>query len=230
MKKYLLLSVTVILSFLLSLAVCLSVLTQTAGNTQNITVVLDAGHGGIDGGVTGKKTGVKESEINLAIVKKLQAELTQAGINTVLTRKTDAGLYGLATKGFKRRDMLKRKEIIEKAAPSAVVSIHQNSYRGSSRRGGQVFYRKDSETGELLASEIQNCLNEMPQAVQKTTPLVGDYYMVNCTEYASVICECGFLNNEEDEALLITEEYQKALAEAIFKGIVAYLSKPAVKG
>ena len=93
-----------------------------------------------------------------------------------------------------------------------------------------MFYRKDSETGELLASEIQTCLNEMPQAVQKTTSLVGDYYMVNCTEYASVICECGFLNNEEDEALLITEEYQKALAEAIFKGIVAYLSKPAVKG
>lgn len=215
------------LCFLFTLSICLSVLVQTAVDTQNITVVLDAGHGGIDGGVTGVGTGVKESEINLAIVKKLQVNLEQAGINVVLTRKTDAGLYGLAVKGFKKRDMQKRKEIIEKASPTVMVSIHQNSYPRSSRRGAQLFYRDGSGEGQTLANNIQAQLNDMPECVKKSTPLAGDYYMLNCTEYTSVICECGFLSSPEDESLLITEEYQEKLAVAIYQGILTYLSSAA---
>lgn len=213
--------------FLFTLSVCLSVLVQTAVDTQNITVVLDAGHGGIDGGVTGVNTGVKESEINLAIVKKLQVRLEQAGINVVLTRKTDAGLYGLAVKGFKKRDMQKRKEIIQKASPAVMVSVHQNAYPRSSRRGAQLFYRADSTEGQTLANNIQAELNDMPECVKESTPLVGDYYMLNCTDYTSVICECGFLSSPEDEALLLTEEYQEKLADAIYRGVIAYLSSAA---
>ena len=192
-----------------------------------MTVVLDAGHGGIDGGVTGIKTGVKESEVNLSIVKKLQVYFEQAGINVVLTRKTDAGLYGLATKGFKKRDMQKRKEIIENASPAVMVSIHQNAYAGSSRRGAQLFYRKDSGAGALLANSIQAELNAMPECVKQSKPLAGDYYMLNCTNYTSVICECGFLSNPEDEALLLTEEYKEKIAYAIYKGVISYLSSAA---
>ncbi len=213
--------------FVFTLAVCLSALVQTAGDTQNITVVLDAGHGGIDGGVTGVNTDVRESEINLAVVKNLQVYLEQAGINVVLTRKTDAGLYGLAVKGFKKRDMQKRKEIIEKAAPAVVVSVHQNSYPRSSRRGAQLFFRDGSEAGQTLANNIQAELNAMPECVQKSVPLAGDYYILNCTEYTSVICECGFLSNPEDEALLITEEYRDKIAYAIYTGILTYLSSAA---
>jgi N-acetylmuramoyl-L-alanine amidase len=227
--KTLLAAGAIVACFLFCLVLCLSVLVQTAADTQNITVVLDAGHGGIDGGVTGVKTKVKESEINLAIVKKLQIDLEQAGINVVLTRKTDAGLYGLAVKGFKKRDMLKRKEIIESASPAAMVSIHQNSYPGGVRRGGQVFFRAGSDSGEALANSIQNELNDMADGVKKTTPLVGDYYMLNCTEYTSVICECGFLSNAADEALLITDEYREKVAYAVYKGIISYLSYKTAK-
>lgn len=226
-KNYILLTGALVVCFIFTLAVCLSVLVQTTVDTQNITVVLDAGHGGIDGGVTGVKTGVKESEINLAIVKKLQTQLEQAGINVVLTRKTDAGLYGLAVKGFKKRDMQKRKEIIQNAAPTVMVSVHQNAYPRSSRRGAQLFYRKDSANGALLASNIQNELNAMPECVKQSTPLAGDYYMLNCTDYTSVICECGFLSNAEDEALLLTDEYREKVAFAIYKGVISYLSSAA---
>lgn len=223
-KKYLLLTCALAVCFLFTLSVCLSVLAQTAVDTRNITVVLDAGHGGIDGGGVGVKTGAKESDINLDIVKKIQTHLERANINVVLTRKTDAGLYGLAVKGFKKRDMQKRKEIIESAAPAVMVSVHQNCSTSSSRRGAQLFYRKDSENGGILANNIQNELNAMPEAVKKSGPLTGDYYMLNCTDYTSVICECGFLSNPADEALLLTEEYREKLAYAIYKGVISYLS------
>ncbi len=226
-KNYILLTGALVLGFLFTLAVCLSVLVQTTVDTQNMTVVLDAGHGGVDGGVTGVNSGVKESEVNLAVVKKLQVFLEQSGINVILTRKTDAGLYGLAVKGFKKRDMQKRKEIIENAVPTVMVSIHQNAYAGSKRRGAQVFYRKDSGAGALLANSIQTQLNDMPECVKKSTALAGDYYMLNCTDYTSVICECGFLSNSEDEALLLTDEYREKIAYAIYKGIISYLSSAA---
>ena len=67
----------------------------------------------------------------------------------------------------------------------------------------------------------------MPECVKKSTPLAGDYYILNCTEYTSVICECGFLSSAADEALLVTDDYREKLADAIYRGILAYLSSAA---
>lgn len=186
------------------------------------TVVIDAGHGGVDAGVLGIKTKVKESEINLYIAKYLRGYFVDAGFNAVLTRTTQGGLYGTSTKGFKMRDMKKRKRVIEENRADMVISIHQNYCPLPSRRGGQVFYDKDSETGKILARCIQTALNEMKECVKKNTPLVGDYYMLKCTSNPSVLVECGFLSNELDEAALISAEYQKALAYAIFKGAITF--------
>lgn len=190
-----------------------------------IKIVLDAGHGGVDGGVSGVKTGVKESELNLIIVKKLQRYLVDAGFEVVLTRSTDAGLYGIATKNLKKKDMQKRKEIIEKAEPSLVVSVHLNKYALTSRRGAQVFYNENSKNGKVLAESVQQAFNELSESKRAYSPLKGDYYILNCTNYPSIIAECGFLSNPEEEALLITNEYQDTISYTIFKGIVSYLSK-----
>ena len=122
------------------------------------------------------------------------------------------------------RDMKKRKEIIEQYKADMVISVHQNFCPLPSRRGGQVFYDKSSECGKALAELIQSAFNDMEECVKKNTPLVGDYYMLKCTENPSVIVECGFLSNAEDEALLTSTEYQKKLAYAIFKGAVSYYS------
>ena len=187
------------------------------------TVVLDAGHGGVDPGVLGVNTGTKESDINLAIVKLLEEYFSEAGFRVVLTRKNEGGLYGLPTPGYKRRDMEKRRDVILKNEPTAVISVHQNNFVSDrTRRGGQVFFRDGDAAGTALAHSVQGRLNGL--CGKELSPLRGDYYMLNCSAYPSVIVECGFLSNAQDEALLVTQEYRQKVARAIFEGTLAWLS------
>jgi N-acetylmuramoyl-L-alanine amidase len=189
-----------------------------------LTVVIDAGHGGIDGGVTGKATGVKESDLNLAVAKRLQADFQTAGIGAVMTRENGGGLYGLAVTGRKRRDMDARKKIIEKARPALVVSVHMNFFPQSFQRGAQVFYKSGDEKGKELAADLHAVLSKGLPASDRAT-LAGDYYILNCSDYPSVIVECGFLSNAEDEALLVSSVYQEKLAHNIFAGALLFLSE-----
>ncbi|MGN0812997.1 MAG: N-acetylmuramoyl-L-alanine amidase [Candidatus Coproplasma sp.] len=188
------------------------------------TVVIDAGHGGIDNGVQGIVSGCDESDINLAIAKLVKGNFINAGFNCVMTRTTEAGLYGTTEKGFKARDMLKRKQIIQECNADLVISIHQNFCPLPSKRGGTVFFDKNSQTSCELAQKIQQELNNLPQCVKPNEALYGDYYMLKCTQSPSVIVECGFLSNEEEDKLLNTTQYRKAVAYAIFKGTVEYFS------
>lgn len=138
-------------------AVCIGAMNKGGGqvSASEIKVVIDAGHGGVDGGVTGVKTGVKESELNLAVARKLAKHFNNAGIDTVLTRDSDAGLYGTATGNLKRKDMEARRDIILKEKPTLVISVHMNKYSVSTRRGAQVFFDENSEYGKLLADCVQ---------------------------------------------------------------------------
>lgn len=201
---------------------CGGISSAQARNTA--VIVIDAGHGGIDAGVRGKKSGVKESDINLSISRELAGFFSKAGFNTVLTRKSQAGLYGLPTKGFKLRDMQKRRQIIQECGADMVISVHQNFYSDTSRRGAQVFFNKESQSGKQLAVCIQQSLNSIEGAAEKNSPLIGDYYMLECTDSPSVIVECGFLSNESDEALLSDEEYRTQIAYAIFSGAITYFT------
>ncbi len=187
-------------------------------------VVLDAGHGGIDNGVSGKATGVSESEINLEICKKLKSRFQDAGFNVVMTRENAGGLYGTTAPGFKRRDLFARKEIIEKSQPLLVISIHLNSFSDPSVRGTQVYYKEGSGQSEKLAFFILRELNSLEDNARKTNALVGDYYILNESDCLAVIVECGFLSNQKDEMLLLSSEYQTKLASAIFYGALCYLS------
>ena len=214
----------ILLSIAVTAGVCLYALVQTAAGSTRLTVVIDAGHGGIDGGVVGRVTGTKESDINLAVSRLLQAEFEEAGLLVVQTRPTQAGLYGAATEGYKRRDMQRRAEIIADNAPAVVISVHQNFFSLSSRRGAQVFFREDSESSRTLACAVQTAFNNMPECVRRSEALKGDYYVLNCSDYPSVIVECGFLSNAEDEALLVSAAYQQRLAQTICAGTLAFLA------
>ena len=218
---------TVLALTAITLILCCGALAKTGVNAtgSGVKVVLDAGHGGIDGGVSGITTSARESDINLAVVKKLEAYLKDAGIATVLTRSSDAGLYGAVSSTLKRRDMEKRREIILNAEPTLVVSVHMNYYPNSSRRGGQVFYKAGDASSEKLALCLQNNLNAIYTDVKDYSPLTGDYYVLNCTEVPSVIAECGFLSNPTDERLLTDEEFQSELAYSLFRGIIGYLAE-----
>jgi N-acetylmuramoyl-L-alanine amidase len=231
MKKFfMVLTMTVAICFTAAVVLCVRAL-QTdmpvfAQNASGMKIVLDAGHGGIDGGITGVNTGVKESDLNLQITFLLKSRLEEDGFEVVLTRKTEAGLYGTAGKGFKRRDMEKRKEIIEKENPDLVVSIHQNLYPTRKTRGAQVFYNAQNEKGKLLAQGLQNQLNGLyaKQGVKNRSIMPGDYFMLTCTQTPSVIIECGFLSNAEDEKLLISNSWQNQLAQTIATGVIEYFS------
>lgn len=229
-KKRNIIIITALFLTAITFVLCFAALAKTdvIAAKSGVKVVLDAGHGGIDGGVSGVKSGVHESEINLAVVKKLERYLIDAGITVVLTRSSDAGLYGVASSTLKRRDMEKRKEIIQKAEPTLVVSVHMNYYPNSSRRGGQVFYKAGSEKSETLATSVQKGLNSLYKDVKDYSPLTGDYYILNCTDYPSVIAECGFLSNPVDEAFLLDEEFQGELAYSLFYGIINYLTESSI--
>lgn len=160
-------------ALILTVVTCVSVFSEADGDpvTDNLayTIVIDAGHGGIDGGVIGTKSGVKESDLNLKVARELYGLLKENGFNVIMTRTDENGLYGDTSRGFKRRDMLARKEIINRAAPDLVVSIHMNFYSASYRRGAQVFFQKGSAAGKNFADAMQTALNRRLDQIISTS-------------------------------------------------------------
>ena len=188
------------------------------------TVVLDAGHGGIDPGSVGRITKTTESDLNLIFVKKLESLLISSGIDVIKTRIDKHGLYGVYSKDYKIRDMQARKTIINNSKADILISIHMNSFRDSKYRGAQVFYDNSNESSPLLALSIQNCFaSDLPESNKGTS--IGDYYILKCdSSMPSVLCECGYLSNPEDEKLLVSDEYQNKVVYSIYKGIILYLN------
>lgn len=187
------------------------------------TVVIDAGHGGIDGGSVGAKTGVIESKLNLDFAFNLAHQLNKMGVSCILTRTDENGLYDAGAKSLKKSDMLKRKQIIEKTKPNLVISLHMDSFALSSTSGSQAYYKKGSESGKILAQSIQKQLSCNFENAKKTEK-IGDYYIVNCTDLPAVLVECGFLSNYEEELLLQDKNYQDKICYSIMCGILDFLN------
>ena len=204
----------------LLLGMCFGCAAVGAADAGGFTVVLDAGHGGVDPGVAAG--GVRESDINLLLVKELRRLFADAGFRVVLTRKNAGGLYGLPTPGFKRRDMAERRRIIREAAPDLVISVHQNSFPAQpSRSGAQVYYKKGDAAASRLAACIAAPLSRACGG--RCAALVGDYYILNCSAFPSVIVECGFLSNAAERKKLCSAAYRRTLARAVFGGALAFL-------
>ncbi len=182
------------------------------------TVVLDVGHGGVDGGAVGIHTGVVEAGLNLIVAKKVGAELEAQGVTVVLTREDENAL----AKG-KKPDMQARKEIMSGENVDVVISIHMNKFRDTSVKGPMAFYMKESGEGEKLATCVIKGVCEavgFPQ--RKANP--GDYFVIRESPVPAALVECGFLSNSEEELLLQDEAYQQKLAEGIAQGVTAYLT------
>lgn len=184
------------------------------------TIVLDAGHGGRDDGCSGV-SGTKESDINLQITRTLKSYLETLGIKVVLTRADGNGLYSSNASNYKQSDMEKRIEIIERAKPDMVISIHQNSFSDSSQRGAQAFYQEGDEISLAFAESVQSQLiNQLDNARKEANK--GDYYLLKECKRPAVLVECGYLTNAEEEALLNTEDYRNRVAYSIMCGVVKY--------
>lgn len=190
-------------------------------------IVLDAGHGGSDPGKVGCNDAL-EKDINLAIVSKLKTLFENKGYQVVLTRSDDSVLADENARSVKVEDLRNRVKRITEANPVMTISIHQNSFPDASVSGPQVFYFEQSQESAAIASTLQDTLNE---SLNPPKPRVcksnNDYYILKKTPTPIVIVECGFLSNEEEANLLITDAYQEKVARAIYLGATTYLNDTA---
>ena len=198
---------------------------QSTVGEEKTCIVIDAGHGGTDPGKIGIN-GKKEKDINLQIAKELKKKLEKEGIEVVMTRESDEGLYNSSSRNKKVDDMKKRCKIIDEAKPVFTISIHQNSYPEEYVKGAQVFYYGQSQEGKELAEILQESMvQQLDKENHRTAKANESYYLLKKTESPTGIVECGFLSNSEEAKLLADKDYQKKVAEAIHTGIKKYLKE-----
>ncbi len=206
-----------------SVAVMKRVLWPTETSSKKV-ILIDPGHGGNDPGKVGVN-GAKEKDINLTIALILRDLLEKDGYEVVMTRDTDTGLYEETDSNKKNADMRKRVKLIEDTNPTIAVSIHQNSFSQESSHGAQVFYYETSVEGKKFATVMQETIKDViADGNHRKEKANTAYYMLKKSKCPLIIVECGFLSNYKEAELLITQDYQTKMAEAIRKGILKYLS------
>lgn len=189
-------------------------------------LVLDAGHGGEDGGAV-SLTGAPESQINLAIVLKLRDVLGLYGVDPILLRETDISLHdgdANTLREKKRSDLKNRVAATEEVEGGTLLSIHQNTYPGSRYHGAHVFYAP-TEGSQALAEHFQNSIKTALQPEnERTVKRIPDtVYIMNHVTCPAILIECGFLTNPEEEAMLRDEDYQRKLSAVV---AAAWLTAP----
>lgn len=188
-------------------------------------IVIDAGHGGIDGGAV-SLSGKKESDINLAIALRLDDLLHFMGYETLMIRRTDVSVYtqGMTIAAKKVSDLKERVRIVNETEGAILVSLHQNSFSDTRYGGAQVFYAADEES-HRFATQLQQSFNHALciGSSRKEKSSAGIYLMQNI-KAPGVLVECGFLSNPEDEAALQTAEYQQKICCVISAALCDFVS------
>ena len=196
--------------------------TRTVFSKQEMTptVIIDAGHGGIDGGAVGS-SGVEEKQLNLEIAKRIRALFGFFGYETLMTRVDDDYAYneGNTIREKKISDTKARVRFINDTGNACLVSVHLNHFSQGKYFGAQTFYTKDN-MAKTIAEHMQETLrlglNKNNKRVSKE---VGkNIYIMNNINCPGVLVECGFLSNPQEEELLQTEEYQKRIALSVAIG------------
>ncbi len=198
----------------------------SAAVSGRMTVVIDAGHGGIDPGAIAAD-GTFEKDINLAISKSLCDMLSAFGFNAVMTRTEDTliGDNSLKTvKEKKRSDIRKRLEISESEQNSLLLSIHQNKFSQGKYSGTQVFYSKNNPESSVAAQLIQNDIARLLQKDndRQIKPVGSEIYLLYHSKKPAVMVECGFVSNQSELDALKTAEYQNKLSFCILNSVLQY--------
>lgn len=192
---------------------------------SNYSIVLDAGHGGKDAG-TNAADGTLEKDINLGIVLKLYDFLMFCGINCLTIRNDDTEYYPSGS-NKNRSDLYNRLDFVNSIDNSILVSIHQNHFEDTSEWGMQVWYTANELSSEFLANSILSITKLFLQPDNKRLNKISDksYYILYNATVPSVMVECGFMSNVEENNNLKDDKYQKQLAYTITMGINTYLNK-----
>lgn len=183
------------------------------------TVIIDPGHGGIDVGTVGID-GSLEKNINLSISLDLYDYLMVSGINTVLTRDGDYEVYRAGEQRIKS-DLYNRMDFINSVPDSILISIHQNHFENEAEWGTQVWFSPNDEISPTLADKILQSVKKNIQPENKRENKVSDnsYYILYKAQKPSVMVECGFVSNKNENNKLQDKEYQKDMAYSILAGI-----------
>lgn len=214
-----------------AMSTVLSVMPHRAAMVQvegrnSLVLILDAGHGGADGGAV-SVTGAYESRLNLEIVLKARALAELYGIEPVLTREREDIDYPEEAKTIhakKVADTKAREKLINSLENAVLISIHQNKYTTSGPKGSQVFYAP-SQGSQEFADILQSAISEISENNKRGVVRIGkDVYLMNHIECPGVLIECGFVSNPAEARLLESQEYQLKLAAAIVGGYIQSIS------
>ena len=177
--------------------------TPAPGPLTGVTICVDPGHGGYDGGARGQDSGALEKDVNLAVALCLRQELPEEGAQR------------------KRRDLQYRVDAAREA--QLFLSIHMNEYRTRAESGPQVFYRAGQEDSRLLAGALQAQLIAGLHPARERSAHTGEYYLLEHLDIPAVLVECGFLSNAAEEAKLLDAGYQQQVAQAICAGVCDFI-------
>ena len=219
MNKYKLL---IIICFLLFT----SFLPRATASIKNLnllgkTIILDAGHGGVDNGAQNGK--IVEKELNLVLVNKLEKELISRGATIYLTRYTDKDL-STTTVNRKRNDLYNRAKYINELSPDMYISLHLNATTNSTWKGFQVFYNNKNNQNKLIAETITNHMKNNILNVREIKK-EESLYMYKHIKVPGVLIEAGFISNPNDNYLLRQDEYQNKLVNLIAEALELYFEK-----
>lgn len=201
---------------------------SAGGVSGHPTILIDAGHGGVDGG-TVAKDGTVEKGINLEIALKLEAFFQIMGFDTVMTRREDVSIHDESAQTIRAKkisDLHNRLKLINETPNCLFLSIHQNSYPYPNNTGTQVFYSPNNTESQALAAAIQQSVIRLiqPQNTRKVKKSGTEIYLLYQTKTPAVMVECGFMSNAQETEKLCTPAYQTELALSIFYGVLNYLN------
>lgn len=193
------------------------------------TVIIDAGHGGEDGGAV-SQSNIFEKDINLAVAFSLRDLLVANGVSVVLTRSEDILLYDRTVnyQGRKKAlDLAARRKIAEETENAIFVSIHMNAFPLEQYCGLQVWYSQNSPDSIILAQTIQDFAAKkiQPENDRRVKPATSAIYLLHHLQCPAVLVECGFLSNPQEAELLASEDYQNQLAFLLFLSITEGMAK-----
>lgn len=227
---YLIILAVLLISFCIVMFSAFSNITaHTSADIDNrITVIIDAGHGGEDGGA--EVDGILEKDINLSIADKLADTLRLCGVRVTEIRDEDISVYDDSAQTLREKkvsDLKHRVEIVNGSENNILVSIHQNKFDNSAYSGAQVFYSSNNDKSRVLAESIRNSVVSLLQNdnTRELKPANSDIYLLDNATVPAVIVECGFLSNDEERAKLLDSGYQSEMAYSIAMGVLEYIDQ-----
>ena len=217
-----------------SLLICISVIKLFKKEKREIevfshfseptyTIIVDAGHGEPDGGAV-SKNGVKEAGLNLSIALKLEKALNELGYNVIMTRNTEENIADsdkqISIRSMKVSDINNRIKIVNEKFADMLISIHMNNFENPQYYGWQTFYKKNSEESKKIAENVQNGISKnIARKNDRVALPINGIKLIDKANIPAIIVECGFLSNEEDLRLLLTDEYHEQIVNGIVNGI-----------